>query len=293
MSWTVAGAQDLASTNATVEVPSNTVSEATNAPSREAGAPAMRMESDLRALYLSARGAQSIGPAGPAMIKPKAAAEPSDAGPWRRSVEAGLTVNRGNTDSDLYLLRLEARHRVDGSEFLASAQGQYGENDGERDKEAALAKARYSRDLTARTFQALDLRGYYDALADLDYQVIATWTYGYRLFQEEDTFLSVEAGPGYVEEKKLGDTEGYIAAHLAERGEARVNDAVIIWHAIDYFPSLEDASRYLVAAEAGVDSALNHHMRFRAALQDRYDSLPAAEKKKNDLATIVSLVLDF
>ena len=47
-----------------------------------------------------------------------------------------------------------------------------------------------------------------------------------------------------------------------------------------------------VTGEAGLESVLNGSLRFRVALQDRYDSRPAEGKQENDLTTVLSLVLD-
>lgn len=292
---TLGAAQELA------PVDTNTVTSAasTNAPAvaietpaaQKPGKPAIT-ESELRKRYLSVRGAESSGPSGPTKIRLKDPDARKD-DLWSRSLELGLTINRGNSDSDLYLFRVETKRKDDDSEFLASAQAQYGESDGERNKDAAQGKVRYRKDYNERTYQAVDLRGFHDALADVDYQVTATWSYGVNVISDDDTFLSIEAGPGYVTERKQNDTSGYVAAHVAERGEVKASDAVIVWHAIDYFPSLDDASRYFVTAEAGVESVLARHLRFRAALQDRYDNAPAEDKEKNDLFTVLSLIVNF
>jgi len=247
-------------------------------------------ETELQKLYLSARDAQSSVPSGPERLKLRRQSVEEDSDLWESSLELGLTVNRGNTDSDAYLLRIETKRKGQNTEFLANAQGLRGESDGEITKDNTQGIIRYSQNLSEFDYHVFELRAFRDRLADIDYQFIATWSYGYYLIQNEDTFLSIEAGPGYVQVKKEDETSGYFAAHLAERGEASVNDSVIIWQAVDYFPSLDESSRYLVTAEAGIESVLGKNLSFRAALQNRYDSTPATDKEKNDISTLLSLV---
>jgi putative salt-induced outer membrane protein YdiY len=222
-------------------------------------------------------------------------ADPAEAAPsaWRRRVEAGMSVQRGNSDIELYALEVSATKRAETHATELSAGGSYGEDDGQRNRETAGARARHRRDSSACSYSAVEGRYYYDAIADVDYQVVGDWVVGYDLVRSAEADAGIEAGPAYVRERKGGEESSFVAARIAVMAETLFGSQILIWERVDFLPSLEDTSVYVLTAEAGMESALNSRLSVKVALQDRYDSAPAEEKKRNDLITTLSLVAGF
>ena len=242
----------------------------------------------LRRLYLGEQGSQLGQPKGPRKFK-TAKGERTERS-WRNELEVGATGYRGNSDSDLFLLKLQSERKTEVSRLGLGAHGNFGNSEGERNRQNAGADASYRHDLGGRYYYAAELRYYYDGLAELDYQVLGLLSLGYDLVKSERTVFSLESGPAYIVEKKGDARKDFLAVRLAESLEHMLNERVLLWERAEFLPALNDASVYLVMAEVGVESVLSAWLRFRTALQYRYDSNPADDKEQADYFLAASLV---
>lgn len=242
----------------------------------------------LRKLYLGEQGSRLGSPRGARDLEPEKVKRADRA--WHGELEVGATAYRGNADSDLVSARMRAERKADTSRFAFGARGYFGNSEGERNRENAGADLSYRHDLRGRFYYATELRYFYDALADLDYQGVGLLSLGYDLVKAEDTVLAVEAGPAYIVERKGGEEKDFVALRAGLSVEHLINERVLLWQRAEYLPSLEDAAVYLVTAEVGLDSSLSAWLRFRTAVQQRYDSDPAEDKEKGDLFMTVALV---
>lgn len=249
------------------------------------------VDPNLRNLYLGDQGSKLGQPRGPRDLKTRRADRPERR--WHGELEVGGAGYRGNTESDLLALKLEAERKTEASKLKLGGRAYVGNKDGERDRENGGADASYRHDLAGRFYYATELRYYYDALADLDYQVVGLVSLGYDLMKTERTVLSVETGPAYIVEKKGDEKKDFVAVRLAQSLERMLNERVLVWERAEYLPAVNDATVYLVIAEAGVESALSDWLRFRTALQYRFDSAPAEDKVEEDTFLSVSLVAGY
>jgi putative salt-induced outer membrane protein YdiY len=245
----------------------------------------------LRGLFLAERASADAGPRHVALPRP--AGEEIAPGAWRIRAELGLNTQSGNTDAESYHVSLFADRARDDHRLEAEAGLRYGEQDGQRSADNAQARVQYRQNLAAPWFTALEAKAQRDAMADLDYRVVGIWSVGLDLVRKEATVISLDAGPAYVAERKAGVDDEFPGAKIGELLEQRLNDHVLIWQRGELLPSLEDTSVYLAFLEAGVETALSARLRFRASIQDRYDSAPAADKEANDLATFLSLAAEW
>lgn len=250
--------------------------------------PETTVDLELRKRYLGDQGTRLGSPSGARELKPAKSKRPDRA--WHGEVELGATGYRGNTDSDLLMLKLKNERKTEVSKWTLGARGYFGNSEGERNRENAGVDVNYRHDLPGRLYYAAEARYYYDALADLDYQATALLSLGYDLLESDDTLLAVEAGPAYIVEKKGGDIKEFVAARLAVSVDHLINERVLLWERIEYLPALNDTTFYLVLAEVGVESSLTTLLRFRTAVQLRYDSAPAEDKEEADLFMTASLV---
>jgi putative salt-induced outer membrane protein YdiY len=246
------------------------------------------VDPDLRKRYLGDQGTRLGSPHGARSLEPAKHKRPDRA--WHGEVEVGATGYRGNTDSDLLVLKLKNERKTELSKWTLGAHGYFGNSEGERNRENAGAEVSYRHDLEGRTYYAAEARYYYDGLADLDYQATALFSLGYDLVKSEDTLLAVEAGPAYITEKKGGEQKDFVAARLAVAVDHLINERVLLWERVEVLPALNDTDFYLVLAEVGVESSLADWLHFRTAAQLRYDSAPAEDKEEADLFMTASLV---
>ncbi len=220
-------------------------------------------------------------------------AEEAPNGEWERSISMGLNSARGNADTLLFKTAWSAEQIRERDEWHVLLSWTYGETDNEKNSEFGRFSMDRKRLFTKRQYYEGMFDIHYDALARIDYRIITGPAYGVFLIRNPETRFSVEAGPSYVREKERQITDDYMAVRVAERFSQRINERVKIWQSAEYIPRLDDLDHYLLNGELGIEAALNEYMSLEVVAQNRYDSRPAQEKKKNDLFFSTSLKIDF
>lgn len=243
---------------------------------------------------LGAFGGQSGGKfsiSGRTLRLPALSATPHAERDWRRNLDFGMNQTKGNTETLRYSLGLDALKEEDADLFRLRAKGLYGESDGNKDTENAYAGFRYERLLTPQIYALGNLDWITDTIADLRYRVTAIASPGWRLIRTEETLINLEAGAGYIREKKAVQEEGYAAGRAAITIERVANAHVILWCAAEYLPKLADPNIFFINAEAGAASYITRDLSLNICYQERYDSSPVEGKKNADtiLATAISL----
>ena len=243
---------------------------------------------------LGALGGQSGGKfsiAGRTLRLPALSSTPHADRDWRRNLDFGMNQTKGNTETLRYSLGLDALKEEDADLFRLRAKGLYGESDGNKDTENAYAGFRYERLLNPKIYALGNLDWITDTIADLRYRVTAITSPGWRLIRTEETLVNLEAGAGYILEKKESEDKGYAAGRVAITIERVANAHVILWCAAEYLPKLADPGIFYMNAEAGVASYITRDLSLNVCYQERYDSTPVDGKKNADtiLATAVSL----
>jgi putative salt-induced outer membrane protein YdiY len=229
---------------------------------------------------------------------------------WEASAAAGITLTRGNSDTFLGNLTLNAARKAPRDEVLLGASATYGTTEKEtqvtfpsgvtlkRDESEtttanAAAFGQYNHLFTEQFYGGVRLNLLHDAIADVKYRVTLSPLAGYYLIKNPRTRLAVEAGPSFIAEKVGNDSDQYVALRVAERLEHKLSDKAKVWQSIEVLPQIDDFQNYLVNAEIGVEAGLSEKLSLRAVLQDTYDNVPAEGRKKNDLKLITALVYRF
>ncbi|OQA27532.1 MAG: hypothetical protein BWY59_01063 [Verrucomicrobia bacterium ADurb.Bin345] len=212
---------------------------------------------------------------------------------WRRTIEFGINTARGNSDSLRYDGSVSARKEAGKNFYWLKAGGRYGESDDQKDAESAFGEAKYEHSLTERVYAGIDGHVFHDQIAALSYRARANLALGRHFIWTERTILSAELGPGYVQEKKGGVTEGFVAGRIAQYLEQLVGPNVAVWESLEYIPNLEDSAVFFLNAEVGLETILKPNLSLRFVVQNRYDSSPAEDKKRSDLLTTTSLNWNF
>lgn len=214
-------------------------------------------------------------------------------GDWKLKLDLGMDTARGNRDTLRCNGTASATKETDFHYLQAKVTGRYGESDDEKDAENVAADAKYQRRLTERTYAAVDGSAYHDRMADLSYRAYGSVSIGRHVVLTDRTALNVEIGPGYVAERKGGETEGFVAGRAAQYLEFLATPSLQVWQAAEYVPSMEDTRVYFVNAEVGLETVLVANLGLRFTVEDRYDSNPAEGKENNDLLTSTALTWTF
>lgn len=243
----------------------------------------------------------------------KPEAKPEEKKPrWETSVNAGLTLARGNTKSFLAAFGVESSRKWSRDEMFLGASGGFGEStdvqraDGLPDEETKSADylkgfAQWNHFFTQRLFGGLRLDASHDDIADVNYRFIVSPLIGYYFIKNATTTLSAEAGPSFIYEQVGGDEEFYVGARLGERFEHKFKNGARVWQMAEIIPQIDDANNFIVNFEVGVEAPITKKFSVRAVLSDTYDNEPAEvtgaagtrNKLKNDVKLIAGLVYKF
>ncbi len=208
---------------------------------------------------------------------------------WRRSLSLGIGTAQGNSETLRVDGEVNATKETDSNWFFLKGAGRYGESEREKDTENATGEAKYQRKLTERMYAATEANVFHDAIAELEYRVRGSLSLGRHFIRTERTVLSIEVGPGYVTEKKGGETEGFLAGRVAQHLEFLVTPSLQVWQTLEYVPNLEDSRVYFLNAEAGLETVLVGELSLKFTVESRYDSHPAEGKENHDLLTTTAL----
>ncbi|MEP6664576.1 MAG: DUF481 domain-containing protein [Verrucomicrobiota bacterium] len=212
---------------------------------------------------------------------------------WESSAAVGLTITRGNSDTEILTASLLTAKLEKENEYRFGIEGTYGKNNGIKNNESLHGFGQYNRLFTDRAYGYLRLDALHDAIADVEYRITFSPGVGYYFIKNETTRLSGEVGPGFVYEKQGEKTTGYITLRLAEKLEHKFNDRAKLWQSVEILPQIDKFKNTIINAEIGVETGLAKDFSLRTYLQDTYDTEPAPGRKKNDLKLVAAIAYKF
>ena len=235
---------------------------------------------------------------GLALAQEKAASAstaPPPKNPWETTAAAGFTLTSGNSETMLATLSLDTKRKWERNEAALGVTGAYGEDHDVRNTEYVNAFAQHNRLFTDRFYAGLRADFNYDGIADLSYRVTLSPLLGYYLIKATNTTLAVEAGPSVVFEKyQSKDEDTYMGVRFGERFEQKISATTKFWQSASYVPQVDKwTEKYIITAEAGIDTAITKKWSLRVVVQDVYDSQPAAGRKNNDVRLIAGTAYKF
>lgn len=250
--------------------------------------------SAIRAVFLQpGQGKFSVAGRMLALPPQESAATNAPASTWRRSMDFGMNMTRGNSDTLRYSLALDVVRERNEDLIRLGGQTLYGKSDDTKDTENTSARARYERQVSTRTYALTYADWLTDDIAGIDYRITAIASPGWHLLRSPGTILKVETGAGYLEEKKRTDREGFAAGRLAASIERLLNTHVLVWCTTEYIPKFSDMNVFFVNTEAGLASALARNLSLKVTFEDRYDNAPATDRESDDLYFSTALSLNF
>ena len=213
---------------------------------------------------------------------------------WKRQVQAGVHIIEGNKDSTDTRVQVSAKGSGTNWTCELKLRGEIGEISGERSRKRVLAEAVYEKQMSFRSYSVNRLDFLYDGIANLDYRVVVSPSWGYYVLRDASQQLRAEVGPAGVVESKNNEREAYPALRLAEYYECPLTSISRVLQGIEYLPELRTGSgAYLVKASVELKADLDTQLGLHVRLESEYDSQPADGKEKQDTTFSVSMSYSF
>jgi putative salt-induced outer membrane protein YdiY len=226
---------------------------------------------------------------------------PTPTNGWKSTISFGLTLARGNTDTTMASATFNTQKKWPQNDLMFGADGLYGEtkNPGtQKNTESAEVLhgfSQYNRTITDGLYGYARIDGFHDGIADIKYRLTPAPGIGYYFITNKIMALSAEIGPGYIREQLDGETESFATLRIGEKFHYAISPHAKAWESLEFLPQINRFDNYIVNAELGVEASLNkaNNLSLRSVLQDSYNNIPAADRLKNDLKLITSVVYKF
>jgi len=198
---------------------------------------------------------------------------------------AGLDLDRGNTDQDTYHVDAESIFRWVSDRFTIGGSGDLEKSNGDKTKQQANLAGKYDHFMNEKWYLYSGLGFEHDKFADLTLRTKLSAGTGYQIYETDRTNLSIEGGPAYVwENYNNSENQDYAAARWALRFDHYLIEAWKLQafhkHSLDW--SLEDSSDYLLKTETGLRIPIFDSLQATLQVNFDRDNAPAKDAKKND-----------
>ena len=224
-----------------------------------------------------------------------AAQAPAPAPPkiWTIAAGAGLALTNGNTDTSTVNMAYDIVYDPKTGNVVKS-DGLYlrGETEGVVSADRLGLNVRDEYSLNPRTYvfgQNLYLR---DEFKSIDYLVAPTAGLGYKLFDTDQTKLSVDGGIGGVWEKNPArDVQSSGAVTVGEKLNHVLTPTTTLTHGFTALWKTQDFDDALYAVGAGIAVSMSTRTQLKVEWLDTYKNKPPSVLvKKNDMALLMAIV---
>jgi len=218
---------------------------------------------------------------------------------WLTTVAFGGSLTSGNSDTLGLNLAIGSEKKSETHEFVLGAVGTYGETDSETSTETGSLFFNYKR-LFGSSYVYSDSELFRDKIALISYRFTTSVGYGRYVIDNDTTRLGLEGGVAYIHEDYEDDPTGMLMTpdaedaftlRVAETFEHKLSETAKIWQSLEYLPEFKDFDNYLLNATAGIEAAINSTLSLRFSIENRYNSMPPYNTKKNDLITVAAVAI--
>jgi putative salt-induced outer membrane protein YdiY len=202
---------------------------------------------------------------------------------WKAEIKFGGLVLRGNTSSESVNFGLDVSRTTEKDIISFDANYLYGRT---KDRTTGAktytadnwdADAKYEYNFTKKFYGFAEADVSRDRLAFQQLRFNPSAGVGYRWFTKPIFSFATEGGIAWVYEDYTNGTPRRedVSLKLAYHLTSKLNDYVMIFHDLSYFPSLENGNVYIVNTDAGLRATVTKHFftEFKFVLD--YDSQPA------------------
>ena len=213
---------------------------------------------------------------------------------WKGNINAGASIQSGNTDRTNASVGAEAVRKTATDRFGMRFLYNYAEEDDEVSARNTYGTAKYDYFFTKKYFGYLSIEMLHDKFKNLNLRTVVGPGVGYQIWDDPVKFLLVEAGLSYFsEDRKEGDDEDWLTGRLAGSLQYHFNKTVHARDDLIIYPNLEQGGEFQLRNEAALTAKMNSYWSLRFANIYEHDSDPGEDVAKDDWQWIVALQYEF
>jgi putative salt-induced outer membrane protein YdiY len=215
---------------------------------------------------------------------------------WAGAGSFGFALARGNSQTTNLALAFDAQRKTATDAWIIDAASIYSTdaNTSTTTANSFQGLIRYDHNLTKRIFAYGAFAGTYDELQNLDYRIMPGAGLGFHAIATERTTLDLLGGFGYTRESySTGLTNNLFTATLGDEFAYKLFKSTTVIQNLYYLPALNDTSIYHINGNFGLSTKINGWLTSNLNFNDRYNSAPVLNNKKNDVLFTAGLGFTF
>lgn len=215
---------------------------------------------------------------------------------WEGSFELGLTGASGNNERFNFRAGAAASREDDKSADQVSLMYSYATDDGTQTENRFAAAARHDWKFADSPWRVYIGGTYeYDEFQDWDHRLSFGPGVGYQAIKNDRTDLLLRAGLVATKEFGGADNDWTPEADLGFDLEHKLTERQTLTVVFDLYPSLKNTGEFRFVGDAGWQIELDPeaNLYLKLGVEDRYDSTPGPDKKKNDIAYYATIGWSF
>jgi putative salt-induced outer membrane protein YdiY len=215
---------------------------------------------------------------------------------WHGNLRAGAMFSRGNTYTDNINAGFDLNRRGESDRFTSTGQYNFGR---ERDNDTGVVsssadnwevKGKFDHFWTPKWYGYVGATVGKDNIQDLNLRFIPSIGIGYQWVESPTLNFNTEGGVAWVyEDYDNGNNKDEISLRLAYHFDRKFNDRVGMFHNLEYLPSIEDWSTFLLRTDVGLRIDITKSMFVEGKIDETYNSSPAPGNEQNDTKYIVAV----
>ena len=217
--------------------------------------------------------------------------KPAPAVKFNVRVNVGITVNKGNTDSETYHFDGEAAARTPKNRYTVGGVFNAEYTDKDKTADNLLGYMKYDHFLTKKLYLNTNASFEKDRFKDLDRRTTIGLGLGYQFFETAFTNLSVEAGLSYIKEDfDEASDNSYPGGRWAITFDRYLfKKFVQVFHNQSGFASLEDSSDIFIRTRTGLRFPFYKGFNITAQCDYNWDKSVPPNQDEVDQRYILSL----
>ncbi len=211
--------------------------------------------------------------------------------------EAGATLTTGNTKTSSVKVKIDLKHEFGDWENEYIVEGLYKEDDDSVTAKRYQAGAQGNYMFSDGNYVFANGSYEVDEFRGFDYRLTAAVGYGHKFFDDGNSFLRAEIGPGYIYDK-------FTDKQALETGNSK-ESSMVVHSVVDYEAKLSESSKFQqkfiidvgdrldARSESSITAKVVDSLAMKFAVVVRYNSKPLEDIKSTDTETTLTLLYSF
>ena len=232
---------------------------------------------------------------------------------WTGAANVGLSVARGNSETESLALAFNAAHPTVNSKILLYATSIDTTNNLATPSTVANLDTggwRYDRNVNPKLFGFVSGDYMANALQYLDLRQVYSGGLGFHAIKNDRTVLDFLGGVNYTHEvysngapvtppttpptyQSYGVTNRYVALTLSEVLSQKLGKSTVVTQNFSFYPNLQQTGQYRGTFNLGTVTKINKWFGWQNQFEDIYVSNPPTDAKKNDVLLTTGLNITF